>query len=151
MANRDEIISHAETGELDRKEAIIISEAARLSLKHLVSEGIPPIPTFFSPWFYAYLDLILKGNSSPSAEDARKRYDEMMKEGLPSQLSETEMMAIVSLSEETKAIVKEAGKNIVKAIEIIDNHNNLLQEKERSLAAAKTINSLINLIDSLQK
>ncbi len=151
LSRREEIISHAESGELNRKEAIIISEAARLSLKHLISEGIPPIPTFFSPWFYAYLDLILEGNTSPSQEEVQKQYQQMLEKGLPSQLSEAEMRAITALSEETRSVVKEAGKNIVRAIEIIDNHNSLLEEKERSLSAAKTINSLISLIESLQK
>ncbi len=148
---REEIIAHAESGELTRKEAIIISEAARLSLKHLVSEGIPPIPRFFSPWFYAYLDLILEGKESPSAEEAAQRYQGIVKEGMPRPLSEEEMMNIFSIREETKEAVKEAGKKIVKAIEIMEVHDDALRQHEESISSTKTINSLMELIDALRK
>ncbi len=151
MAERERIIANAESGELSRKEAVIISEAARLSLKHLVSEGIPPIPSFFSPWFYAYLDLILEGKSSPSREEARRRYEELLREGMPPSLSEDEIVNILSIHEDTKEVVREAGKSIVEAIETIDEHNEILEQHERNIEATKSINALIELIEVLRK
>jgi diguanylate cyclase len=146
---RDQIIAHAEAGELSRKEAIIISEAARLSLKHMVSQGIPPIPRFFSPWFYAYLDLILEGKSSPSIDEAKERYEKLVNEITYTPLSEEEIAKAFSIREETRNVVREAGQKIVKAIEAIEKHDGELMQHEESISASKTINSLVGLIDIL--
>ncbi len=149
MSNRRQIIANAESGDLSRQEAVIISEAARLSLKHLVGEGIPPIPSFFSPWFYAYLNLILEGNNNPTPEEARKRYEEMVREEIGEALSQEEMNNIVSIQEDTKKMMSEAGESIVQAIDRIEEHSLALEKHEEELSASKTISSLMKLIDVL--
>ncbi len=148
---RSELIKKAETGSLSKEEAILISEATRKSLKHMVAMGIPTIPTLFTPWFYAYLDLMIKGKMDPDPKEVVERYHIVLKELMDELTAEKKFAEAERLKEESRKAVQEAGKELLLSIKALESHDMSLETHHQKIDNIKTIENLASMIEALKE
>ena len=147
---RKEIIKKAEEGALEKEEAVLISEATRKSLKYMVAMGIPTVPTLFTPWFYAYLDLMLQGKMDPEPREVVERYRIVLKELMDEVTAERKLAEAERLREESRKVVSEAGKEILSTLKEMESHDASLAAHHEKVESIKTIESLTEMIEALK-
>ncbi len=147
---RKELIKKAEEGSLEKEEAVLISEATRKSLKYMVAMGIPTVPTLFTPWFYAYLDLMLKGKMDPEPKEVVERYRIVLKELMDEVTAEKKLAEAERIREESRKVVSEAGREILSTLKEMELHDVSLASHHEKVENIKTIESLTEMIDALK-
>ncbi len=144
----EQILEKAVRGSITKEEAIILSEATRKALKHMISLEIPLIPSNFEIWFLVFLHLMLRGITAPTESEILDVYNYVLNE-IKKYKEPPE--AIHELQEETRRVLKYSGESILRSIELLDTHDKFLEEKEKSIIAAKEIRELHSLMEMLLK
>ncbi len=137
-------------GSLEKEEAVLISEATRKSLKYMVTMGIPTVPTLFTPWFYAYLDLMLQGNMDPDPKEVVDQYRIVLKELLDEAAAEKKLAEAERIREESRKAVSEAGQEILSSLKLMEEHDASLAAHHEKVDSIKTIESLTEMIGALR-
>ncbi len=76
----EDILNKATQGNISKEEAIILSEATRRALKHMIALEIPLIPSNFELWFLVFLHLMLKGITAPQEKEILEVYNQIVSE-----------------------------------------------------------------------
>ncbi len=144
----EDILNKATQGNISKEEAIILSEATRRALKHMIALEIPLIPSNFELWFLVFLHLMLKGITAPQEKEILEVYNQIVSE----RKKEREPQEMIyELQEETRRVLKYSGESILRSVELLEGHDKFLEEKEKAIGSAKEIKELTTLMEVLIK